>query len=528
MPITRIPLTQPIETRDGLLNTWAYGAASYGLKVKDSRSVNGYFESSQGKREFVKRPGYLLYTNTSGLPSGKTPRGFYQWAFNKNFYIAYDSNTAGTTDIYTVTTGGSVTLVGNVAGTAHDVNFISTDSANTYLFFKTTSNAFLIWKAAPTTITTITLPTGGVGQRLVPGVCFLDGYIAIGDETGRIYTSNVNDPTTWNALNYVTAEANPDPLIGIGKHLNYIVAFGSTSIQFLYDAGTSPGSPLAFSLSYTLETGCINGNTIVPIEQSIIWVGASIEQGRGAFMMDGVNPVKISTPYIDRILDNDQLNRVYAYSFKYRGHTFYVLTMIVTNVTIVYDVNEKVWTQWTSYSLGATVDGVSTGDPAVYAEQIFRLGFFNNSGTTNTASNSAYYFLDLIDNKIYVIYSDSLDSNFSASDNGAPIYYRSVTDIVDSGTTKRKFYQRVEIVGDKAPATLFIRHTDDDYNTWSAYRSVDLNAPRAQIYQTGAARRRAWEFLCTDNQPLRLDAAEIDFSVGELEQEGVAPTNYRT
>jgi hypothetical protein len=72
-----------------------------------------------------------------------------------------------------------------------------------------------------------------------------------------------------------------------------------------------------------------------------------------------------------------------------------------------------------------------------------------------------------------------------------------------------------------------IRHTDDDYQSWSPYRSVNLNASRSQIYQTGASRRRAWEFLCTDNAPLRLDAAEMDFDIGELEGGGPAPTTYR-
>ena len=73
-----------------------------------------------------------------------------------------------------------------------------------------------------------------------------------------------------------------------------------------------------------------------------------------------------------------------------------------------------------------------------------------------------------------------------------------------------------------------IRHTDDDYKSWSPYRTVNLNAQRSQIYQTGQARRRAWEFLCLSNTPLRLLAAEIDFEIGELEQDGPSQVQYRT
>ena len=56
MPILRLPLTQPIETRDGTL-------------TKDSKNTNGYFESREGKREFVKRPGIAAMTLDNPLPA---------------------------------------------------------------------------------------------------------------------------------------------------------------------------------------------------------------------------------------------------------------------------------------------------------------------------------------------------------------------------------------------------------------------------------------------------------------------------
>ena len=99
---------------------------------------------------------------------------------------------------------------------------------------------------------------------------------------------------------------------------------------------------------------------------------------------------------------------------------------------------------------------------------------------------------------------------------------------MDNGSTKRKFYGRLEIIGDKVAATMQIRHSGDDYNTWSNYRTVDLNASRSQVYLSGADRRRAWEFLVTSNAPLRLDAAEVDFRIGEMDQEqAVGGGRYR-
>ena len=350
-------------------------------------------------------------------------------------------------------------------------------------------------------------PTG----QLVPGAPYLDTYTVIGSPNGQIYTSNPNDPTSWNALNYITAESDPDNQVGLCKHLNYILSFGTNSIEFFYDAGNYPGSPLSVASSYKIELGCANGDSISAFENVVLFVGTSKDLGPSVYALSGTAPSKASTPFIDRILQNSTLTDIRSFSMRVEGHTFYVLTLHDINVTIVYDVNEKVWTQWTSWAVGDEDSGI----PGIYAEQYFRPSFFAGDGET-------YYLLNDDDGTLYTLSADYYN------DAGAPIYYRSVTDLLDSGTTKRKFYQRVEIVGDKVGATMNIRHTDDDYQSWSPYRTVNLNASRSQIYQTGQARRRAWEFLCTDNAPIRLLAAEVDFSIGELEQDGPQQMQYRT
>jgi hypothetical protein len=168
----------------------------------------------------------------------------------------------------------------------------------------------------------------------------------------------------------------------------------------------------------------------------------------------------------------------------------------------VYDINEKMWYTWTQYSIQSS----NQPNPGTYQESYFRPTFYAQT------MNVPY----VLDDDTATLYS--LDVN-TYQDNGQPIYCRTVTDIIDNGTTKRKFYGRLEVIGDKVAGTMQVRHTGDDYNTWSSYRSIDLNASRSQVYLSGADRRRAWEFLCTSNVPLRLDGAEVDFRIGEMDQE---------
>jgi len=124
MPIIRVPLSQPIETRDGFLNT-------------DSKCVNGYFETSNGKREFVKRPGLTQITTTPTLPSAQGQglvyfNGFLFAAINNVLY-KIDPTT------YAVTTIG--TMTGTVDGVVQQCYFTPTLNS-TYLFVQNQVNGY--------------------------------------------------------------------------------------------------------------------------------------------------------------------------------------------------------------------------------------------------------------------------------------------------------------------------------------------------------------------------------------------------
>jgi hypothetical protein len=169
------------------------------------------------------------------------------------------------------------------------------------------------------------------------------------------------------------------------------------------------------------------------------------------------------------------------------------------------------WYTWTQYALASS----DQPNPGTYQESYFRPSFY-------AEVTGIPFCIDDDTAKLYY-----LDTN-TYQDDGQAIYCRTVTDIIDNGTTKRKFYGRLEIIGDKVAGLMQIRHTGDDYKTWSNYRTVDLNASRSQVYLSGADRRRAWEFLCTSNVPLRLDGAEVDFRIGEMDQEqAVGGGRYR-
>lgn len=459
----------------------------------------------------VRSDGVAFITITAGGTGyGSAPTVTFgpEWqastAYNLNDQIAYGSN------LYTVTVAGTT---GTTAPTFTSGSASNGTTTLTYAGTRATGTAIIsggivtditITNAGtgyvlPPTIT-IAAPGGSGTQAyasctlngfpssgMVPGAAYFDTYVFVMTEDGKIWNSQPNDPTKWDALDYITAEAEPDKGVALAKHFNYLVAFGQWSTEFFYDAGNAVGSPLLPNQTFRIEFGCANGDSVVEMQQTVVWVAVGRNTGRTVLMLDGTRPVQISDVSVERILNQSNLTNVRSYSLKISGHYFYVLNLLDDGLTLICDIKSKQWCIWTSY-----VNGQET--------------ILN--GVFYTSYNNEAYALDNTNGKLYNI------SEHTYTDETGPIQYRIRTPLIDANSTKRKFIGRLEIVGDKIGATLRIRHTDDDYNNWSQYRNVDLNAIRSVLYQNGNFRRRAYEFFCTDNQPIRLQACEMDLDPG--------------
>jgi Phage stabilisation protein len=443
------------------------------------------------------------YTSTPAVVFGTQWQASTTYALGDQIFYGtnlYTVTQAGTTDV----TAPTFTSGTQIDGTAK-LTYAGTPATGTATYDSVTGTIISIvitnrgsgYTVAP--IVTIDPPTSGTQATalavlnffptdLVPGVGYLDTYVAVMTKSGRIYTCMSADSTSWNPLSYISSNSQPDLATGITSHLNYIIAFNQWSTQVFYDAGNATGSPLALNPSANMEIGCVNGNSIAKFEQTVAWVGQSNTAGKGVYLIDGLSPVKISNEYIDKYLDADGVTNCTAYGMKLNGHSWYVLTLPDSNITLVYDIAEKDWSFWST----------------VYQnqEQYFVADFA-------TSLRGLTYTQDSLDGEIYFF-----DTN-TYTDADGPINFRLVSPLLDADTKDRKFIPRVEIVGDMVESILRIRHTDNDYQNWSMYRNVDLSDSRPVLYQNGITRRRAYELFSTDDSFIRLAAMEIEIVVGD-------------
>jgi len=412
-----------------------------------------------------------------------------------------------------------------------------------------------------TTVTQITDPD--YPANTVPGIQYMDGTYYVMNSNGTVFGSEINDPLTWSALNVIQSHAEPDDGVYLGRQLNLLVSMGAYATEFFYSNPNPPaaGSPLLPYDSALVEVGCAAAGTVAQTDNSMFFVGVTKQKGRGIYRFVGTNPEYLSNPFIDRILNKDDMQNVTAFCIRISGHVFYVLYLGTVGITLVYDVTTQQFATWSvcipqdSQNIGGLVwsnrsvtvtltnHGFADGDRVVITgctpqqyngshtisyidANTFSYALLDNPGTATVLGTLFGY-----DKEPFAIASytsgDNIDfvqdsttgyifmiDNGTYADNGNPIDVLIRTFKFDAGSTKEKFTSQIEIVGDKVESFAYLRYTDDDYQNWSKYRAVDLNRDKSMLSRMGRARRRAYEIRHHDTCPLRLEALEPSFLEG--------------
>ena len=324
-------------------------------------------------------------------------------------------------------------------------------------------------------------------SNMVSGFASLDGYLVVMDANADVYTSNVDDPTTWTSTDFINAELNPDDGVAVARHLNYITAFGEYTTEFFYNAANAVGSPLGRVEGAAYSYGCAAGDTVVVMQNMVFFVALTQEGAKSIYQFEGLSPKRISSSAIDRLLEGEgsALEDAYAFAANINGHWAYILQL--SNKTLVYDMEGQMWTEWTSYN------GVS--------ETAFRCCAFS-------LKDYVGHMLDSSNGKIY-----TFDPTVY-QDDGEDILVTMVTDLYDFGNIRRKFLYRIDVIGDRQAASspVSISWTDDNYVTYTSARSVDLSS-RAYLTRLGQFERRAFKLVHQANTPLRLEALDLYFTL---------------
>jgi len=180
-------------------------------------------------------------------------------------------------------------------------------------------------------------------------VAYLDSYFVVTRKsTDEIYISAPEDASSWDGLNWASAEDSPDDVLVIHAYKRHLMAFGEETTEVQYNTGDA-------SYPFTRVAGAV-----IPIG---IGAAASAASGpEGLFFLDsqhqirtfqGYDTVVISTPQIDyQIGQLTTKSDAVGYTYTKEGHGFYVIVFPSDSKTFVYDVTTGFWHTWSSGLLG--------------------------------------------------------------------------------------------------------------------------------------------------------------------------------
>jgi hypothetical protein len=458
-----------------------YGLKNYNTSKYDELLYNFYVEEIKREKtkepttRLVKRPGCVLDGSAGGAG---VFRGCYAWGNNLYIVLAaqlwtYNLNTRTATlnGAALVDTSGPVGWTEHVIGTTQ------------YLILQETQAMWYIVDGAPPVATRISDPQ--FPNPCVPTPVSLDGYLFV-ISNGRIYNSDLGSITSWSDQ-YIVPELYPDSIRAIKKHNNQILAFSEWSVEFFHDAANTSSSPLGRTEGTTYQLGSGSPWGIASAERYIIFPSQSKSAGRAVHMFNGFQLEKISTDPIEKSLSGITATDWYANTFgdflRLSGHLFYILS--VPNITFVYDVESEHWAQWTWNNSGA------------HSKWLF-------DRFVDSSFNNSIYAVNATDKNVYKI------SPQYTTDNTINIIAEVYTRPYDSETWSRKFMPGMYIISNKPGTTTncSLRWSDDDKQTWSNTKTIDLNG-RGFFPRLGAFRRRSFNLKVISDTPVELEALEF-------------------
>ena len=476
---------------------------------KDSGITNGVVEKRGDTFYVTQRPSIDVFEDASVTVSDARGRAIYYWDGNSALYFANNDT------IYKTAYG---TTVGTVSSGTKKCKFLVMGTTLLFLDAENDQGFTISTGDVLTEITDTNFPpkqTPAVG--LAFGGAVLNNYLFVLGENGIIYNSNVGDPTTWDALDYLEAERDPDGGQYLGKHHDNIVVYGSKTIEFFYDSANTTGSPLSRRQDISFQIGCNSGESLWEEGDRSFFIGNNFSGALGVYTIENFGIRKVSNPTIDSFLTQAIMKSNYfatGSGVTAQGHTYYLLNLYLTPsditpyITLAYDDTTGLWGEWETTVNGLTkfplMDwSIRTGVLPRYGEGIM---FNGDMITLNDDLNPQ----DTLLESTYVT-TGYVQTGYilTAGETGTPISLSVRTGQFDGGSNVKKTMPAIKHVSDTTPNSqdLTIKWAKENNSTFSSGVTIDTSKNQ-KVTRVGSFRRINFDINYAGTDPIRIEALE--------------------
>lgn len=443
-----------------------FGLGNFGKSrnVSSQERTNLYAEiqkdGEKGNLTLYPTPGLTTFVNFGSYPS----RGIYK--MGDSLYVVNRFT------LWKVANDGSMTNIGTLATSAGRVDFsdngtqiIIVDGTNGYIY------------------NTSTLVFAQVTDLQWPGadtVTFLNGYfIVTKPNTGQFYISAIYDGLSWAALDFATAESNPDNLVRVIADNGQVVLFGPETTEFWSDSGALD-FPLARVGAAAIEWGLAARWSLCKFMDSLIFLRKNRLGAVQVCKLSGYNAQPVSNPELDYVMSKySAVSNATGFAYMVSGHPFYSLSFPSANETWVFDGLSGEWHR------------AQSGGGRHRAEM--QINFLEKSYVTDYENGKLYRFED----GIY-------------TDDGMPIARELITRHQSTGNYSflSKLWLEMEggvglLTGQGSDPQLMMQYSKDGGHTWSSEIWVSFGeqgeyGARATFRRLGRGRDWLFKFRVTD------------------------------
>jgi hypothetical protein len=245
----------------------------------------------------------------------------------------------------------TITTIGTIVGSDR----VSMADNGTQLMILVPNRTSYIYNRTTNTLAAIT-DTDFTANGNPLYVIYIDGYfMAITDEK-KFIISNLNDGTAWDALDFGSAETDPDDISGIVNFNNQAYILGTETAEAQDNVG---GSDFPFIRNgLFLDKGVDATFSVVKTSNAFMFIGSGANEDPAVWSFGPGGLRKISNTGVDIALADltpNQMSQVGSYSYAQDGDTF--VAWELPNETLVYGVETGLWHRRTSVvSIGSGYD----------------------------------------------------------------------------------------------------------------------------------------------------------------------------
>jgi len=235
--------------------------------------------------------------------------------------------------------GDSFTAVS--MGTIEGTGRVSMADNGTQLCILVPNGKGYIFTASPDTLTEITdldFTANGQPQHVV----FIDGYFVCTTDSKKFITSALNDGLAYNALDFGTAEADPDDIVAPIVFRNQLFIGGSQTLEAFQNIG---GADFPFQRTgLFIQKGISSAFSIVESNNTFMFIGSGKNESPAIWALAGNDVQKVSTVAIESILLRFTQAEIQAsFSWSYAQKGAYFVGFALPTSTLVFDTISGRW-----------------------------------------------------------------------------------------------------------------------------------------------------------------------------------------